>query len=58
MTELEKKLNAMSPAERKKAVDHISAQMGSDPAIEKKSKASAKKSSSKAAAKKTSKKKN
>lgn len=53
MTELEKKLNAMSPAERKKAVDHISNQMGMNPDIEKRARASSKKkTSSKSTAKK------
>lgn len=57
MTELEKKLNAMSPAERKKAMAHIQNQMGMDPRIlraNEKKRAAAKK---KAAAKKTTKKK-
>lgn len=31
--EFEKKLAAMSPAERKKIVDHLSDQMGMDPKI-------------------------
>ena len=57
MTELDKKLMAMSPAERKKAMAHIQTQMGMDPRIlreNEKKRAAAKK---KAAAKKTTKKK-
>lgn len=33
MTELERKLMAMTPAQRKKAVEHISDQMGMNPKI-------------------------